>query len=292
MDGVAFVDLAKSAKFREFHQIVRELTGVRVVLADVDTGRRELLFPPAEVNPVCALLERHPACAAACVRSVKENCALAAQGKAGTSYLCHAGLIDMVAPVFVGERHVASFIGGQVLPEPPSEAGFARLAARLAPHRLDAAELRAAYFQHPHMDKAKVECTLKLLRFFAEYFHELGSLIKEEAAAKEHLALRRVKEHIREHLAEPLPLRLLAKRAGLSGPYLSVLFKRATGKNLSSHIWEARVEAAKKALERSDRKIIQIAFDVGFGSLAQFNRTFKKLTGLSPSEHRAGHGRP
>ena len=291
MEGIDFIDLAKSDKFREFFSIVRELTGIRLVLTDVSTRRRMVLFSRDDANPVCALLERCPACAAECDRTVRENCALAAQGKAGTSYLCHAGLIDLAVPVFVEGRHVATFIGGQMLPEPPSEEGFGRFAAGLARHGLDQGELREAYFRNPQLPKEKVDSALKLLCFFSEYFYELGSRVKEAGGKREPRAVRRVKEFIRDHWREPLPLRLLAERASLSGPYLSALFKKETGRNLSDYLWELRLEAAKKALEKTDRKIIDIAFDSGFGSLAQFNRVFKKRTGMSPSEHRAASGR-
>ena len=286
MEGVDFIDLAKSAKFREFFAIVRELTGILLALTDVSTKRRAQLFLDNEVNPVCALLERCPSCASECARTVLENCALAAQGKSGTSYLCHAGMIDLAVPVFVEGRHVATFIGGQMLPEAPSEDGFTRFAAGLDKHGLDQGKLREAYFRNPHMSKEKVDSALKLVRFFSEYFYELGSRVKEADDEREPRAIRRVKEFIHSNLKSPMPLSLLAERTSLSGSYLSALFKKETGKNLLAYLWEARVEAAQKALEKTDRKIIEIAFDSGFGSLSQFNRVFKKLTGLSPSEHR------
>ena len=42
-------------------------------------------------------------------------------------YDCHAGLVDFAAPIMVGERMVGSFIGGQVLAEPPDLDRFRKI---------------------------------------------------------------------------------------------------------------------------------------------------------------------
>jgi AraC-like DNA-binding protein len=47
-----------------------------------------------------------------------------------------------------------------------------------------------------------------------------------------------------------------------------------------------RLEKACDMLEDADRRISEVAFAVGFQSLSQFNRVFKKLSGRSPTQYR------
>jgi AraC-like DNA-binding protein len=45
-----------------------------------------------------------------------------------------------------------------------------------------------------------------------------------------------------------------------------------------------RVEKARNLLQNPDKRISEVAFEVGFQSLSQFNRAFKKHAGMTPSE--------
>jgi AraC-like DNA-binding protein len=46
------------------------------------------------------------------------------------------------------------------------------------------------------------------------------------------------------------------------------------------------VEDAREGLLNPTRRVSEIAYDVGFQSLTQFNRTFKRIFGQNPSEYR------
>ncbi len=92
---------------------------------------------------------------------------------------------------------------------------------------------------------------------------------------------------IHEHLGEELSLTRVAAFVTISPNYLSEEFKRVTGFNFVDYIARTRVEQACELLTNSNLRISEIAFEVGFQSLSQFNRTFKKLSGKSPTEYRA-----
>jgi AraC-like DNA-binding protein len=92
---------------------------------------------------------------------------------------------------------------------------------------------------------------------------------------------------IHEHLGEELSLARVADFVTISPNYLSEEFKRVTGSKFVDYIARTRVEKACELLIISNLRISEIAFGVGFQSLSQFNRSFKKLSGKSPTEHRA-----
>jgi AraC-like DNA-binding protein len=92
---------------------------------------------------------------------------------------------------------------------------------------------------------------------------------------------------IHEHLGEELSLTRVADFVNISPNYLSEEFKRVTGCKFVDYIARTRVEKACERLRVSNLRISEIAFEVGFQSLSQFNRAFKRLSGKSPTEHRA-----
>jgi len=96
----------------------------------------------------------------------------------------------------------------------------------------------------------------------------------------------RARNFIRECSADPLSLRGVARAAGLSAGHLSEKFKNVTGSKFVDYVARIRFEKACECLAKEQKRVSEIAFEVGFQSLSQFNRIFKKLSGKSPTEYR------
>ena len=96
----------------------------------------------------------------------------------------------------------------------------------------------------------------------------------------------RARNFIQESFADPVSLPNVAKAAGLSAGHLSEKFKNVTGSKFVDYVARLRFEKACEYLAKGDRRISEIAFAVGFQSLSQFNRIFKKLSGKSPTAYR------
>ena len=93
---------------------------------------------------------------------------------------------------------------------------------------------------------------------------------------------------IRDHSDGELSLTEVAKSVNLSANYLSEKFKEVTGINFVRYVGQTRTARARDLLRNSNLRISEIAFAVGFQSLSQFNRVFKKLTRKSPTQFREG----
>ncbi|MCF4166584.1 helix-turn-helix domain-containing protein [Zavarzinia compransoris] len=79
----------------------------------------------------------------------------------------------------------------------------------------------------------------------------------------------------------------IAARHGVSPRYVQKLFE-AEGTTFSAYVLDRRLERARRLLDRADgRPISAIAYDVGFGDLSYFNRTFRRRFGVAPSRLRA-----
>jgi len=83
----------------------------------------------------------------------------------------------------------------------------------------------------------------------------------------------------------------VASAVHLSEPHLGRVFRSATGKTVLQRLTEIRMAHAGVLLLESDLAITQIALDVGISSFSHFTYTFKKATGLTPSDYRRVRGR-
>jgi YesN/AraC family two-component response regulator len=93
-----------------------------------------------------------------------------------------------------------------------------------------------------------------------------------------------IMEYIRKHYAEKISLTQIAERFYLTQSHVARLFKKHTGDNVLNYINRIRIENAKKLLE--DGVSVKDAADqVGYDSLNNFYKYFKRYTGTTPAEY-------
>ena len=85
------------------------------------------------------------------------------------------------------------------------------------------------------------------------------------------------------------PISSLYKLVPYSQPMLNAYFKQYTGQTLINYLTKLRINYAANLLSYSNYPIIDISYQTGYNSLSHFNHTFKKHTGLTPSEYRKKH---
>ncbi|MGD9210881.1 MAG: ATP-binding protein [Desulfobacteraceae bacterium] len=100
------------------------------------------------------------------------------------------------------------------------------------------------------------------------------------------LKIKKVKAFLKENYADDISRKELALAVDMSPDHLGRMFKKYTGEKISSYLNRIRIEIASKKLLESNDKIIDIAFEVGFGSLRTFNHKFLDLMGTSPSNYK------
>ena len=134
--------------------------------------------------------------------------------------------------------------------------------------------------QHGHMNAVGYDLYCKML---SEAVKEAKDLTQggEEYLACSAKVISAI-EFIRNNYARQICLEDIAEYAGVSRVYLSQIFKKETGKNISDYLVEYRLGKAKELLLNSNLKIYTIAELCGFGSAQYFNKIFKKMNGISP----------
>jgi AraC family transcriptional regulator len=95
-----------------------------------------------------------------------------------------------------------------------------------------------------------------------------------------------ISDYIQAHLDQEIKLADLADVARISQFHFSRLFKQSMGISPHQYLVQQRVERAKELLKSSQLAIAEIALQCGFNSQSHLGKSFKEMTGLTPSEYR------
>jgi AraC family transcriptional regulator, melibiose operon regulatory protein len=93
-------------------------------------------------------------------------------------------------------------------------------------------------------------------------------------------------EFMSEHYQEPLQIRDVANVVGLNESYASTLFKETFSMTMLEYLTQHRVAHAQRLLVTTNKSVLEIAFDAGFGSSSQFYAAFVKSCGQTPLAYR------
>jgi AraC-like DNA-binding protein len=96
----------------------------------------------------------------------------------------------------------------------------------------------------------------------------------------------RICQYIVENSTRPIILAEVASAVHLSVPAFTRFFKKCTLKTFVEYLTELRVGAACRLLIETDRTVKQICSSTGFSNLSNFNRRFRELKGVTPSDFR------
>jgi AraC-like DNA-binding protein len=96
--------------------------------------------------------------------------------------------------------------------------------------------------------------------------------------------LRRARDRIDRHYAEPLDLDDLAGTAGISKFHFHRLFAATYGRTPAAYLSERRIERAQDLLRATNLTVTEVCNAVGYSSLGSFSSRFRELVGESPRE--------
>ena len=136
-----------------------------------------------------------------------------------------------------------------------------------------------------------------------DHGHELALLVARDLAAFPHRAEEPVGNPaegpiavllrwIVEHPGDDLRAERLAERAHMSLRNFYRAFENATGDSPAEWVEALRVEIAKRLLQRTSRRVEQIAWEAGFASYQRMRRAFVRRVGIAPGDYRARFSPP
>lgn len=277
--------LADSALFKDYQEAFRCATGLPLTLRAVSAYENAVLEKKGG-NDFCGLLTRT---SEGCAQCLKMQSQLEKEaGMEPKSLHCFAGLCESAVPIRVGDELIAFLHTGQILLHQPNKAEFSRTTQQVLNWgaQVNLKALEEAYFQIKVFDKAQYDAMLRLLATFAEHLATISNSIEIEESGQEPKLVSNAKKYIQDRFHERITLDEAAQAVNASTRHFCKVFKSATGITFTDYVARVRVEKAKHLLQNPHLRVSEIAFETGFDSISQFNRSFRRITGQSPTQFR------
>ena len=99
-------------------------------------------------------------------------------------------------------------------------------------------------------------------------------------------AIKTVLSYITDHYHEKLYVQDLASQVNMNEQYFCRFFKRSIGKTPIDYINDYRLNKVIRLLETGDAQITEICLECGFNNMGNFQRLFKRKTGITPLQYR------
>ncbi len=112
---------------------------------------------------------------------------------------------------------------------------------------------------------------------------------EQRTARRPPRSVEQAREILHEQFSENLPLTRIASMTGVHPVYLARAFRNYFGCSMGEYVRRLRIEAACHQLSGSELSLSEIASAVGFYDQSHFSNTFKRYTGVTPTEYRAAY---
>src|SRR5438874_3075402 len=284
-DQEVLLHLSRAPIVKEYEQALSEAVGLPLNI------RAHNSWSPAhhrktDDDSFAAILARFNQARAACLRAQTDvSKELASTTRTATWF---AGLSESAVPVYVGD-HILGFLEtGEVMLKNPTKKHFASITRQLRAwgYKTNWKQLERAYFRSCVLSPVRYRAMLRLLSIFAQHLSILSNELVLRREKDESANMARARQFIEKHQAEPLSLGRVAQAANISRHYFCKMFKRATGMNFIDYLARVRVEKSKTLLLNPHSRISEAAFASGFQSMTNFNRSFRRIVGRSPTQFR------
>lgn len=107
-----------------------------------------------------------------------------------------------------------------------------------------------------------------------------------EVSALDKQRMDAVYQYVQANFREEIKLEAVANELNMTVPAFCRYFKKLTNSTFTQFANEFRVAYARKLLREEDWPIATVCMESGFNNLSHFNKQFKEVNGLSPSEYR------
>ena len=143
------------------------------------------------------------------------------------------------------------------------------------------AEAAAAGDSNVAVEEAGLALVAKVVSLETGDRHGMGKI-----RAKDRRRIVAAAHWIEEHAQEEIDLAAAGRESGLSAFHFLRLFAKVVGVTPHQYLIRARLRQAARLLAEDDQPITDIAFEIGFGDLSNFVRTFHRAAGMSPRTFR------
>jgi AraC-like DNA-binding protein len=147
-----------------------------------------------------------------------------------------------------------------------------------------------------HWDAVKAAHGLRRLAVFLDYLADLAQCTDYRLLSNVQMQgvegdaevdqINAIVNRITANLSDPIVMSDIAAELGMSESRFSRFFKRSTGNSFTDFVNRVRINSACHLLMQTDHYVTDICYQVGFNNVANFNRRFLEIKGMTPTEFR------
>ena len=196
---------------------------------------------------------------------------------------CHAGFYDLILPIYDNGEYLGALCAGQFRLGKISDRQFREIADKLNFLDISPDELKKYHKNTRVFTREEVDGLTELLRLIADFICDTYGKSKFLASIVNSSQIEKAGAYIKRHYSQELSVGRLARITGMSQSYFIHQFTRQNGVSPMQYLTIYRIIQAVDLLNNSKLSIAETAFTVGFKNVSNFNRAFRKITGVSPS---------
>lgn len=196
--------------------------------------------------------------------------------------MCSYGMSEVTYPVVVDYEVKCIIYLGNIITD--SDRSIKRLNAACKVTKASADILKPLIKKGVHT--VDIEQYTEIAKAIESYILLLHNEEKDTANHDINWAVHNICRYIDENYAENITLKACAEMYFINEKYFGIKFSKEIGMSFKKYLNFVRIENAKKMLKNTKKTITSVAFECGYADAAYFNRVFKQITLLTPSEYR------
>ena len=133
----------------------------------------------------------------------------------------------------------------------------------------------------------RAETIQEIFIIIKEMINGFASFVNNQRGKLQKSVTEEAVKYIEENFSnESLSLKDVSSYVHINPTYFSMVFKKEKGVNFSEYLLEYRMNKAMEIIKNSEKKVYEVAEEVGYSNPQYFSVCFKKYTGMSPIEYR------
>lgn len=250
-----------------------KFTNITISLFD---NKLNLITDAGKWQPYCLAIGKRKDLHRKCENCNIDNAHIALDKRKTHIYTCHAGIVEIIEPIFVNNILIAYIMLGKFRDAEMTYSSKEIMLAAVADYDLDVDVLERAYDELPSLDKSSIDAAITLLKMCVSY------IIMEKYIMFEEKISVKIDDYITANIKEKITVDKLCDVFNMSRRALYALFKTEFGCSVKEYVAQKRIDKAKQLLQTTDSSVSEIAEAVGFSDYNYFIRSFKAASGSTP----------
>lgn len=267
----------------DFLQLLNDTTKLQIGIIFLGVPRHELLILPFKYTihmaPYCWKMKSNYNNENHCLDCRNKAIRKAQKTMKPFNGMCVNGVWEYMHPIIIDNRVVGIIFIGNILRESSRTQITQRLTENLWTNEEEELLQTMAY-------ETSEETCRQYAELIDSYFHLLYMAVPPKEHHMRNTLMIDLENFINENLFSNLNLENFSKTFHYNEKYLGRYFKKYHGCSLKEYICRKRIEQAKQLLADTVMPVSEIAVSTGFETIPYFNKRFRELTGMTPTDFR------